>query len=94
MQKEFEMNIDGKVSRFVARTGVDDDVGIFEIGAQTPSVVLTESNGFERLMGALVDKAELLDLAIAQTGANHLIERARRDGVCVSEAFRFAPPGS
>lgn len=94
MQKEFEIEIDGLVSRFVARTGVDDDVGIFEIGAQTPSVVLRESNGFELLMGALVDKAELLDLAIAQTGAHHLIERSRSEGVCVSEAFSFAPPGS
>jgi hypothetical protein len=91
MQKDFELNIDGQISRFTARTGTAHDVGIYENGAAAPCVVLTESNALERAFGRLVDKDELLDLAISQTIRHGLIERARETGGMVREALTFVP---
>lgn len=91
MQKEFELSIDGQVAHFTARTGVDHDVGIFESGASTPCVVLNENDGLERALGALVDKEELLSLAVVHTISHGLIERARQTGEQIHETLAFVP---
>lgn len=91
MQREFELNIDGQPAHFTARTGVDHDVGIFESGAATPCIVLDEHNGLERTLGSLVDKEELLSIAIQQTVRNGLIERARETGEQIRESLVFVP---
>ena len=89
MQKDFELNIDGQPVNFTARTGVANDVGIFETGAAEPCVVLTENNGLERMLNAVVDKEELLAIAIVQTIKYQLIERARQTGEPVHESLVF-----
>jgi hypothetical protein len=48
----------------------------------------------ERALNALVDKEELLDLAILQTVRHGLIERAKQTGEQVHESLVFVPnPG-
>ncbi|MET0964089.1 MAG: hypothetical protein ABWY05_14925 [Noviherbaspirillum sp.] len=89
MQKEFEVSIDGMPVSFTARTGVANDVGIYESGASAPCVVLTENNGLERILNAVVDKEELLDIAILQTINQELIQRARQTGEPVHESLIF-----
>jgi hypothetical protein len=89
MRKDFEFDIDGKMFRFSARTGTAHDVGIYEEGATVPCVVLTESNGLERALDSLVDKEELLSLAIVQATQHGLIERARQTGAPVQESLMF-----
>lgn len=91
MQKEFEVSIDGQPAHFTARTGTDHDVGIFESGAATPCIVLNEHNGLERTLASLVDKEELLSLAILQTINDGLIERAREAGEQIHETLVFVP---
>ncbi len=91
MQKDFELSIDGQAAHFTARTGVDHDVGIFESGAATPCIVLNEHNGLERTLNGLIDKEELLALAIVQTISHGLIERARASGEQVHETLVFVP---
>jgi hypothetical protein len=91
MQKDFELNLNGQTTRFSARTGTAHDVGIFETGATTPCVVLTESNALERMFGRLVDNEELIDIAISQATRQGLIERAREGGNPVHEALAFVP---
>lgn len=89
MRKDFELNIDGRASRFSARTGTARDVGIYEEGASLPCVVLTESNGLERALDSMVDKEELLSLAIVQATQQGLIKRAMQTGVPVRESLVF-----
>lgn len=91
MQKNFEMHINGQIAGFTARTGTANDVGIFENGASTPCVVLSESNGLERMLNPMVDKDELLSIAITQAINDGLIERARRTNQTVHESLRFVP---
>jgi hypothetical protein len=91
MQKNFELTIDGQVMNFTARPGIAHDVGIFEEGASGPCVVLAESNGLERALNALVDKEELLSIAILQTINHGLIERSRKTGEQVHESLVFVP---
>ncbi len=89
MRKDFEVNIDGEISRFSARTGTAHDVGIYEDGASVPCVVLTESNGLERMLDSLVDKEELLSIAIVQATQQGLIRRAMQTGAPVHESLVF-----
>jgi hypothetical protein len=89
MQKNFDLSIDGRISHFTARLGTADDVGIYELDAAAPCVVLTRSNGLDRALGALVDGEELIDLAISQTANHGLIARAREKGEPVHEALLF-----
>ena len=89
MQKDFELNIDGQPVNFTARTGVAHDVGIYETGASKPCVILSENNGLERVLNSVVDKEELLSLAILQTIKYELIERARQTGEPVHETLVF-----
>jgi len=89
MRKDFEFNINGRTSRFSARTGTAHDVGIYEEGASAPCVVLTESNGLERALDSLVDKEELLSIAIVQATQHGLIERAMQTGTPVQESLAF-----
>lgn len=91
MRKDFELNINGRTSLFSARTGIAHDVGIYEEGASVPCVVLTESNGLERALNSLVDKEELLSIAIVQATQQGLIERAIRTGEPVHESLTFVP---
>jgi hypothetical protein len=91
MQKEFELHINGQPMRYTARTGMAHDVGIFEPGAATPCVVLTESNALDLALGRLVDKEELLDIAISQAARHGLIQRSRETGKPVHEALVFVP---
>jgi hypothetical protein len=94
MQKNFEIDVDGRAVNFTARSGIARDVGIYEDGAAKPCVVLSESNVLERALNALVDKEELLDLAILQTVRHGLIERAKQTGEQVHESLVFVPnPG-
>ena len=94
MQRDFEHEIDGQLVTFTARTGTARDVGIFESGASAPCVVLTSDHAFERSLGAIVDKEELLSLAIIQTIKHGLIERARQSRQTVHESLVFvANPG-
>jgi hypothetical protein len=89
MRKDFEFDINGRTSRFSARTGTAHDVGIYEEGATLPCVVLTESNGLERALDGVVDKEELLALAIAQATQQGLIIRAMETGAPVHESLVF-----
>jgi hypothetical protein len=89
MRKDFEFNINGRTSRFSARTGTAHDVGIYEEGASAPCVVLTESNGLERALDRVVDKEELLSIAMVQATQQGLIERAMRTGAPVHESLAF-----
>jgi hypothetical protein len=89
MRKDFEFTIDGRTSRFSARTGTAHDVGIYEEGASVPCVVLTESNGLERALDRVVDKEELLSIAMVQATQQGLIERATRTGAPVHESLAF-----
>lgn len=89
MRKDFEFNINGNDCRFSARTGTAHDVGIYEEGASVPCVVLTESNGLERALDRLVDKEELLSIAIVQATQHGLIERAMQTGTPVQESLAF-----
>lgn len=91
MRKDFEFNIDGRTFRFSARTGTAHDVGIYEEGASVPCVVLTESNGLDRVLDRLVDKEELLSIAIVQATQQGLIERALQTGAPVHESLVFVP---
>jgi hypothetical protein len=91
MQKNFELNIDGRISQFTARLGTANDVGIYELDASTPCVVLTRSNGLDRALASLVDGGEMIDLAISQTANHGLIARARERGEPVHEALLFVP---
>ena len=91
MQKDFELIIDGQAAHFTARTGTAHDVGIYEYGASVPCVVLAESNALERRLNALVDKDELLSIAILQTIKRGLIEQARHSGEIVRESLVFVP---
>jgi hypothetical protein len=89
MRKDFEFNINGRTFPFSARTGTAHDVGIYEEGASVPCVVLTESNGLERALDSLVDKEELLSIAIIQATRHGLIERAMHTGTAVHESLAF-----
>jgi len=89
MRKDFEFNINGNTSRFSARTGTAHDVGIYAEGASVPCVVLTESNGLERALDRVVDKEELLSIAIVQATQQGLIERAMITGEPVHESLVF-----
>ena len=89
MRKDFEFNIDGKTCRFSARTGTANDVGIYQEGASAPCVVLTESNGLERALDSLIDKEELLSIAVVQATQHGLIERALQTGAPVHESLVF-----
>lgn len=89
MRKDFEFNLNGRPSRFSARTGTAHDVGIYEEGASVPCVVLSESNGLERALDRLVDKEELLSIAIVQATRHGLIERAMQTGTPVHESLAF-----
>lgn len=89
MRKDFEFNMNGTACRFSARTGTSHDVGIYEEGASAPCVVLTESNGLERALDRLVDKEELLAIAINQATQHGLIERAMQTGTPVQESLAF-----
>jgi hypothetical protein len=94
MQKNFALDIDGQTVHFTARSGIAHDVGIYQDGAAKPCVVLSEGNALERSLNALVDKEELLDLAILQTVRQGLIERAKQTGEQVHESLVFVPnPG-
>jgi len=89
--KEFDVTIDGVTSRFTARTDVNNDVCIYEAGAETPSVVLMRSNMMERALSSLIDQDELIGLAISQATNDGLIVRARQEGRPVREAIAFVP---
>lgn len=89
MRKDFEFNINGRASRFSARTGTAHDVGIYAEGASVPCVVLTESNGLERALDRIVDKEELLSIAIVQATQHGLIERAIQAGTPIHESLAF-----
>jgi hypothetical protein len=91
MRKDFECVVDGRTASFSARTGSAHDVGIYAEGASTPCVVLTESNGLERALDNLMDKDELLSIAIAQATQHGLIGRAMRTGAQVHESLVFVP---
>lgn len=91
MHKNFELDIDGRAMNFIARSGISHDVGIYEDGAAKPCVVLSEDNALERALNALVDKEELLDIAISQTIRHRLIERSRQTGEQVHESIIFLP---
>lgn len=89
MRKDFEFSIDGRTFRFSARTGTAHDVGIYEEGATIPCVVLTESNGLERVLDGFVDKEELLSIAIVQATQQGLIRQAMQTGTPVHESLVF-----
>ena len=91
MQKSFEMQINGQMVSFVARTGTAHDVGIFENGAAVPCVVLTSDHGLERAFSGMVDRDELLSIAILQTVNQGLIERSRQTKQTVHESLIFVP---
>ncbi len=91
MEKIFGVQIDGRTVNFTARSGIAHDVGIFENGAAKPCVVLSESNALERVLNALVDKEELLDIAILQAVRQGLIERSIRTGTQMHESLAFVP---
>lgn len=89
MRKDFEFIVDGRPVRFSARTGTAHDVGIYEESAPLPCVVLSESNGLEQALDRLIDKEELLSIAIVQATRHGLIERALRSGEQVHESLAF-----
>ena len=91
MQRNFEQEINGQLIQFTARTGTAHDVAIFESGAVSPCVVLTSDHGLERALGALVDKDELLSIAITQTLNHGLIARARQSRQTIHESLVFVP---
>ena len=91
MQKDFELDIDGRTVKFTARSGKAHDVGIYEEGASIPCVVLSENNSLERALDAMVDREELLGIAISQAIRQRLIERSRETGEQVHESLAFVP---
>ena len=91
MNKSFEVNINGVSRYFSAHTNTDDAVSLYEKGSETPCVVLTRTNMLDRALGSLVNKDELIDLAISQATQHSLIHRAIEEGKPVHETLTFVP---
>jgi hypothetical protein len=91
MQTNFELDIDGQAVSFTARSGRAHDVGVYEDGAANPCVVLSQNNALERTLDALVDREELLAIAVSQTIRHRLIERFKQTGEQVHESIAFVP---